>query len=301
MDSDAADEVVFEFQPVFRVFRSGRVERLIPGDRVPPSTDQRTGVQSKDILIDPQTGVSVRIYLPPVPDSTKLPLLIYIHGGAFAIGSADSAIYHHHLISLAAEANAVALSVNYRLAPEHPLPAAYDDAWTSVEWAASHANRDGAEIWLNNHADFDRVFLVGDSAGANISYNLVGRAGNGPAGLNIVGLGLIHPFFMIDKPDKLIEYIFPTSAGLEDPRMNPRANPELRSLRCTQVVILVAENDWLKDRGRGFHAALRESGWKGSVEIVETEGEGHVFHLFNPENEKAATLVKQVASFIQST
>ncbi|KAG6605131.1 putative carboxylesterase 2, partial [Cucurbita argyrosperma subsp. sororia] len=304
MDSTAGEEVVFQFLSVFRVFKSGRVERLVPADTVPPSTDSRTGVQSKDVLIDPHTKLSVRIYLPKVSTSAKkLPLLIYIHGGAFAIGSVASSIYHSHLISLAAEANAVAVSVEYRLAPENPLPAAYDDAWKAVEWVASHSNRDGAEMWLNEHADFDRVFIVGDSAGANISYNVVGRASendNGPEGLKIIGLGLVHPFFMIDKPDKLIEYIFPTSTGLEDPRMNPWANPGLGRLRCNRVLIIAAEHDFLNDRARGFHAALRESGWKGSVEMVENEGEDHVFHLFNPDCEKAVALVKTVASFIQS-
>ncbi|XP_038900484.1 probable carboxylesterase 2 [Benincasa hispida] len=306
MDSDAVagDEVVFEFLPVFRVFQSGRVERLFPTDRLPPSTDPLTGVQSKDILIDPQTQLSVRIYLPHISDSTKkLPLLIYIHGGAFAIGSVASPIYHPHLISLAAESNAVAVSVEYRLAPENPLPAAYDDAWAAVEWAASHSNGDGAEIWLNQHADFSRVFVIGDSAGANISYNVVDRASesdNGPKGMKIIGLGLVHPFFMIDKPDKLIEYVFPTSAGLEDPRMNPWANPRLGKLRCERVLILAAELDSLKDRARGIHAALRESGFEGSVEIEETEGKDHVFHLLKPETEKAVALVKKIASFTQS-
>lgn len=197
----------------------------------------------------------------------------------------------------------MALSVEYRLAPEHPLPAAYDDAWAAVEWAASHSNGNGEEIWLNQHADFNHVSVVGDSAGANISYNVVVRASesnNGAKGMKISGLGLVHPFFMIDKPDKLIDYIFPTSSGLDDPRLNPWANPKLGKLRCERVLILAADLDLLKDRAHGFYAALRENGFEGSVEMVETQGEDHVFHLFNPNTHNAIALLKKLASFIQS-
>lgn len=68
------------------------------------------------------------------------------------------------------------------------------------------------------------MFVVGDNAKANVSYNTMGRARKSdhrPEGMKIIRLGLVHLFFMIDKLDKLIKYNFPTSAGLEDPRMNP--------------------------------------------------------------------------------
>lgn len=305
MDSQE-DEIEFEFLPVFRVFKNGRVHRLLLTDRIPPSTDQLTGVQSKDFLIDPKTGVSVRLYLPKLSDSTKkLPLLIYIHGGAFSVGSPASPMFHNHLISLTAQANAVAVSVDYRLAPENNLPAAYEDAWTAVEWAASHSSLSGPEIWLNQHADFNRVFVVGESAGANISYNVMDRASENEdgvkvKGMKIIGLGLVHPYFMIDKPDKLIEYIFPTSAGLEDPRLNPKANPRVGKFGCSRVLICAAEIDPLKYWAVGVHAAFKESGFEGSVEMMETKGEDHGFHLFNPHTQNAQMLLTKIASFIQS-
>ncbi|CDP17008.1 unnamed protein product [Coffea canephora] len=59
---------------------------------------------------------------------TKLPLLVYLHGGGFLIKSAFSPTYHAHLNVVVAEAGVVAVSINYRLAPEHPLPLVYEDS-----------------------------------------------------------------------------------------------------------------------------------------------------------------------------
>ncbi|KAL3592775.1 hypothetical protein D5086_011415 [Populus alba] len=64
-------------------------------------------------------------------------------------------------IPLVAEAKVIGVSVDYRRAPEHPLPAAYDDSWTALKWVASHVNGDGPEEWLNSHADFSKVFFYG--------------------------------------------------------------------------------------------------------------------------------------------
>ncbi|KAK9138033.1 hypothetical protein Sjap_008627 [Stephania japonica] len=64
--------------------------------------------------------------------------------------------YHLHLY-------VVAVSVDYRLAPEHPLPIAYHDSWAALQWARSHSTGrgPGPEPWLNDHVDFDRVNLAG--------------------------------------------------------------------------------------------------------------------------------------------
>jgi hypothetical protein len=61
-------------------------------------------------------------------------VLLYFHGGAFVVESAFGPAYHHYVNALASRAGVLAVSVNYRLAPEHPLPAAYDDSWGALQW-----------------------------------------------------------------------------------------------------------------------------------------------------------------------
>ncbi|XP_050363112.1 probable carboxylesterase 12 [Argentina anserina] len=294
------DEIAFEFLPLFRLYKDGRVDRLKGTETLPPSTDPTTGVQSKDIVLSPESGLSARIFLPKLHNPTqKLPFLLYIHGGAFVLESPSSPIYHSYLNTLTAEANVVALSIRYRRAPEHPLPAAFEDSWAAFQWAAAHSTGGGPEAWLNEHADFNRVFVAGDSAGATLAHHVVRQSAvEGVSGVNIMGAVLFHPYFRDEGPDKLLEVIYPTGGGLEDPKVYPRKDPKLGSLGVRRVLVVVAEKDFIKDRGWGYYEALKKSGWGGIVEIEETEGEDHVFHLFNPSCEKAVSLLKKVAAFM---
>ncbi|KAJ6905971.1 hypothetical protein NC652_023656 [Populus alba x Populus x berolinensis] len=279
MDSSNSTGILHDFPPFFRVYRNGKVERITAdAETVPPSNDPHTGVQSKDTVVSPENSLSVRLFIPKIKDPRqKLPLLIYIHGGAFCIESPFSSLYHNYLTNLAHQANVIAVSVQYRRAPEHPLPVAYDDSWSAIQWVASHVNGNGVESWLNKHADFERTFLAGDSAGANIAHNMTVRAG-------------VNALFGVKTDVKIYD----------DPRINPAGagGVELASLGCSRVLIFVAGNDGLRERGYSYYDALKKSGWSGVAEIEETEGEDHVFHLFNPDCDKAVFMMKQVVSFI---
>ncbi|KAK8529888.1 hypothetical protein V6N13_102779 [Hibiscus sabdariffa] len=306
MASNNSPEIAHEFFPsfpMFRVYKDGRVERLRQTETVPPCDNSLTGVRSKDTPVS--TLSSARIFLPETADPTaKLPLLIYIHGGAFCIGSPFSPTYHNYLTSLVDKTNVIAVSVEYRKAPEYNLPIAYDDAWTAVKWVASHAKRDGPEPWLNDRADFERVFLAGDSAGANIAHNMIIKASTATAdelmGLEFVGLLLLNPYFMGHERDKLIEFIFPTSSGSNDPRLNPGcAMDELAAgLVCKRVLVCVSEKDFLRERGVAYHETVKKSGWDGEMEMLEIQGEGHVFFLSEPDSENAVDLMNRVSSFL---
>uniref|UniRef100_M8CID6 Uncharacterized protein n=1 Tax=Aegilops tauschii TaxID=37682 RepID=M8CID6_AEGTA len=90
MDADA-DTVVFEAPAHFRFYKSGRIERLHRPPILPAGDDEATGVTSKDVVLDADTGLSVRLYLPKLQEpSTKLLVLVYFHGRSFLIQSADS-------------------------------------------------------------------------------------------------------------------------------------------------------------------------------------------------------------------
>ncbi|KAL1534657.1 putative carboxylesterase 2 [Salvia divinorum] len=192
--------ISYEIEPFIRVYKNGTVERLTGTDTVLPSLNPKSKVLSKDIIIEPSVNISARLYLPSsaAGRSRKLPLLVYIHGGAFFTSSPFTSIYHSYLNSVVAEANAISVSVNYRLAPEHPLPAAYEDSWLVLQWVFSHSKDGGGgtEAWLQNNVDFDRVYVSGDSAGGNIAHNVVVRAGlEETGGVRIRGLFLNCPHF----------------------------------------------------------------------------------------------------------
>ena len=120
----------------------------------------------EDRAIDGPAGpINIRIYWPPT-DHPAPPVVIFFHGGGFVVGDLDThdGTCRQHAVG----ASAVVVSVEYRLAPEHPYPAAIDDAWAATQWVAGH----GGEIG----ADATRLALAGDSAGATISAVIAQRA-----------------------------------------------------------------------------------------------------------------------------
>ncbi|KAK3131936.1 hypothetical protein QOZ80_6AG0513580 [Eleusine coracana subsp. coracana] len=316
----AADrEVAVELLPFIRLYKSGRIERLIGNDTVPASLDAATGVDSKDVTIDPTTNLSVRLYLPTsaISAKEKLPIVVYFHGGGFMVESAASVGYHRYLTALAAGAHAVAVSVDYRRVPEHRLPAAYDDSWAALKWAvASAADGGGAahEPWLAAHGDASRVYLAGDSAGANIAHNVAMRAaaeGLPSPRAAIKGVMLIHPYFWdasntmgAQLEDRIRrEWKFMTGdddARVDDPRLAPTsaAAPSLALMPTERVLVAMAGEDFLAPKGRAYYAALVASGWRGEAELVDTPGEDHVFHLLQPGMEAAAEMMDRVTAFI---
>ncbi|CAN1773296.1 60S ribosomal protein L18a [Linum perenne] len=173
-------------------------------ETVPASlSDPKTTVQSKDVPYCLDPNLQARLYLPKqVEPGQKLPLLVYYHGGGFVIETAFSPTYHNHLNILVAEANVIAVSVDYRRAPECPIPIPYEDCWAALKWAGSHAGGSGPEEWLNEHADFGSVFLAGDSAGANIVHHVAMRFGQEEIeGIpQLGGLVMIHPYFAGNEP-----------------------------------------------------------------------------------------------------
>ena len=104
----------------------------------------------------PAGDLPVRIYRPEDPTGTTV---VFFHGGGWVIGDLDS--HDGHARRLAATLGAVVLHVDYRLAPEHPFPAAYEDCAAAIEWAFEHVDELGGRA--------DRIAVAGDSAGGNLA------------------------------------------------------------------------------------------------------------------------------------
>lgn len=116
-------------------------------------------VTVEDRAIDGPNGpIAVRVYRPP-SEKSVLPAVIFIHGGGWSVGDLD--VYDGPARIHAVGAEAVVVSVDYRLAPEHPFPAAVQDVWAATQWVAQHAGQIGA--------DPDRLAVAGDSAGGNLA------------------------------------------------------------------------------------------------------------------------------------
>jgi acetyl esterase/lipase len=124
-----------------------------------PATDPRVDVTDRTI----PGGVPVRVYRPDRPAG---PVLVYFHGGGFVTG--DLGNEHHRCLDFAAGLGIVVVSVDYRLAPEHPFPAPFEDAWAATVWTHAHAAELGA--------DPGRVAVGGGSAGGGLAAAVALRA-----------------------------------------------------------------------------------------------------------------------------
>ncbi|KAK3130263.1 hypothetical protein QOZ80_6BG0491090 [Eleusine coracana subsp. coracana] len=303
MDANARPEIELD-TPFFRIYKDGRADRLVGTRTVPPGHDADTGVTSKDVVIDGDTGVYVRLYLPETAtrpgddDSTKkLPVLLYFHGGGFVTDALKRAGL-----------------------PEHPLPAGYDDSFSALKWAVSGS---GGDPWLSEHGDLGRVFLAGDSAGGNIVHNVAMMAtrqdGDQDSDLaaRIERAALLHAAFggsdpvagetpeLVALTEKLWRAVCPEAAGgPDDPRMNPlvaAAAPSLRDLPCKRVLVCAAEADFLRPRCRAYYEGLAASGWDGAVEWFESMGQPHVFFLHNSGSDEAVAFMGRLVAFFTQT
>lgn len=103
--------------------------------------------------------VRARIYVPSTGDPVDQPCAVFLHGGAFVLGNLDTE--HERCVHYATRARCLVISVDYRLAPEHPFPAAFDDTMTALHWVASNGKEIGG--------DANRIALVGVSAGGALA------------------------------------------------------------------------------------------------------------------------------------
>lgn len=305
--------IIAEAPKFLQVYSNGSVKRFDPETAL-ASLESTDRYKSKDVIIDSSKGITGRIFLPSFPiSSKKLPLVVYFHGGGFCIGSTTWLGYHTFLGDFCVTSQSIILSVDYRLAPEHRLPIAYEDCYTSLEWLSEQV----ASESLLQQADTSRVFLSGDSAGGNIAHHVAVKAIQSNAcPLRITGLMPIHPYFgsekrtvkeMVDesKEDVTMNDMF---WRLSIPEGSNRdyygCNFEKHDLGNTvwlkfpPTEVYVAGEDFLKERGVMYVEFLKNKGVK-KVTLVEAKEESHVFHVYHPLSPATRSLQTQMTTFIE--
>jgi acetyl esterase/lipase len=173
---DAILEKVLEAVP-FQLTMEGGPDAARERFRALPRREVHPELRVEDRVIE---GVPVRIYWPS-DAAEKPPVVIFFHGGGWVVGDLDT--YDGTAREHAVGVDAVVVSVDYRLAPEHPYPAAVEDVWAVTRWVAAHADELGA--------DAARIAVAGDSAGGNLAAVVAQLARD--AGLNLRAQLLWYP------------------------------------------------------------------------------------------------------------
>jgi len=236
-----------------------------------------TPVPFEDTVVPRGTApVPVRVYRPV---DHPAPVLVYLHGGGWVLG--DVATIHGVCSSLARLSSCVVVSVDYRLAPEHPFPAALEDAWAVIDWLREHAETIGGRPGA--------IAIGGDSAGGNISAVIARRARDASVKL---GLQLLiypvcdadltthsyaefaHGYWLTrDAMQWFWEQYLPDGDWFQ-----PDASP-LRAEDVASVApahIFTAGFDVLRDEGEAYGRRLKASG----VPTVVSRYEGMIHGFF---------------------
>jgi acetyl esterase len=263
LDEQAADSGVpgeMTDEARTRMLRQRMVRALESRTSIPGLPNQ---VEMRQLEI--ASGLFARLYTPPAAEG-PLPVLVYLHGGGWVAGSVATHDPFCRLLSGAA--GVIIASIEYRMAPEHPYPAAVDDTLTAVKWAHHHGKESGGDV--------NRVALGGDSAGANLAAVAANRlcatdqkhplhallllypitdspeAGHGSYLENATGYGL--------EANMMRWYWQQYASGLSpgDPGVSPLQLHKLPALPPT--LLATAEYDVLRDEGLAYVKKLLAAG-----------------------------------------
>jgi len=253
----------------------------------------KTGITTKQMTIEGTSSkIPIRMYSPSKIEG-RLPAVVFFHGGGFVGGSVD--VVENPCKALAEKANAIVISVNYRLAPEDPFPAGLIDCFDAVEWVYQHAD----ELQVNR----DRISVAGDSAGGNMA--AVCALMDRDRGLGMIKYqALIYPTVNLARATtddfqwRIEEYIIRNHHELITPGLrmmgegpnilgdvylqgnaedtDPRVSPLLTDLSgLPETLIITAEYDGLRLECEAYARKLARSGVK--TKLIQYNGMDHAF------------------------
>ncbi len=267
--------------------------------------DAQVVADVRNVLADgPEGQLPVRIYHPA--PGTRLPLLVYFHGGGWVIGNIE--VVDKACRALANTAQCVVASVEYRLSPETKFPGPVEDCYSATRWLAEHASEFGANA--------KQLIVAGDSAGGNLAaaVPLMARDRGGP---EIAYQLLIYPVTAPARGTRFASYeenadgYLLTRAAMEwfwdlylakpEDGKNPYASPleadDLSGLPPAMVV--TEEYDPLRDEGQAYAKRLQEAGVP--TKLVHYDGLIHGFFWMGGVFTQVTDLLEQIATDLRTT
>ena len=260
--------------------------------QVPPEMLPDLRIENRTVGHGDLSDIPVRIYWPPVAEHSDLPVVVFYHGGGFALGDLEThdPVARAHAVG----AEAIVVSVDYRLAPEHPFPAGVDDCWAALQWVGDHA----AELGGDPH----RIAVAGDSAGANLAAVMahLARDNGGPklafqllwyptttANMSLPSFteNADAPLLNRDVIDAFLSWYIP-GVDITDPTalpatISPANAADFRGL--APAYIGTAEHDPLRDDGAYYAELLNAAGVPAELSKEATLVHGYVsFALLIP-------------------
>jgi acetyl esterase len=227
----------------------------------------------------PDGDIPVRVYTPADAVGTNRGVLLWLHGGGWVLGDLDTA--DATCRALANRAGAVVVSVDYRLAPEHPAPAALEDALAALTWTVENGELLGVDV--------SKVAVGGDSAGGNLAALLCQRVRDefGPdidfqvLVYPVTDLTLGHPsmdenaegYFLTKETMGWFVDCYVGDQERKDAAVSPLYAESFAGL--PRALVVTAEYDPLRDEGEAYAAALRDAGVP--TELLRYEGQIHGF------------------------
>ncbi|GAB2277252.1 hypothetical protein Dimus_011959 [Dionaea muscipula] len=293
--------------------------------RTPANSTPKNGVKSHDVVVDPSRNLWFRLFLPSTTtasqggsnSSSTLPVIVFFHGGGFAFLNPASKPYDAVCRRFVRRFNAVVISVNYRLTPEHKFPSQYDDGFDVLKFIDD--NRKSIEFWPEN-ADVRKCFLAGDSAGGNLAHNLAVRVFQQEKegklrDVKLIGLIVIQPFWggkekaeseirlegapivSLARTEWLWKAFLPYGSDPDHWAVNvcgPNAL-DVSGLDLPPVLLFVGGFDPLRDWQLRYGEWLKRSG--KDVVVFDYPTVPHAFYIF-PDFPESLQLITEVKRFL---
>ncbi|KAH6813079.1 hypothetical protein C2S51_022097 [Perilla frutescens var. frutescens] len=272
-------------------------------------SDSSQAVLSKDVTLNADKKTMMRLYRPSkIAAGTRLPVILYFHPGGWIQMSVAESLIHESSNRISSEVPSIVVAVDFRLAPEHRLPAQYEDAMDAVAWVKNQTTDRNGDQWITDYADLNRCYLYGVSCGANIVYNTALRLPEmKPQPLKIAGTILNQPFiggkkrtkselklatdpyFPLPVIDLLWELALPVGTDRDHRFCNPMVDAAMKEKvkSLGKCLVIGFGGDPLVDRQQEFVQMLVERGVQ-----VEARFDDVGFHNIDLIDNRRATAIR---------